>query len=259
MIASLPMYDFPWVRAAIVRLWASIRDKLRARGIDAPEALTQEGDIRSAWMSDSLLLGQTCGYPYWRGVRCKAEILAVPIYGFAGCEGPYHRSFLIARRDDPRESLAEFRSDKAAINGADSNSGMNLFRAAVAPLAGCKPFFADVVETGGHAYSLLAVAEKRAGVAAIDCVTYALLVSGASQLVAQIKIIGETPSSPALPFIASRALPAATRAAVRQVLRELPPIPELGLAGVAFLPETAYARVEKIEREAVDAGYPRLA
>jgi len=259
MFAALPMYDFPWVRPATVRLWTTIRDSLRARGVDAPEALTQEGDIRSAWVSDSLLLGQTCGYPYWRGVRRKAEILAVPIYGFAGCEGPNHRSFLIAHRDDPRCSLAEFRGDKAAINSVDSNSGMNLLRAAVAPLAGGEPFFADVVETGGHAYSLLAVAEKRAEVAAIDCVTYALLVSGASQLVAQIKIIGETLSSPALPFIASRALPARTRAAVREVLRELPPFPELGLTGVAFLPESAYARVEEIEREAVDAGYPRLA
>jgi hypothetical protein len=54
-------------------------------------------------------------------------------------------------------------------------------------------------------------------------------------------------------------LPAPTRAAVRQVLRELPPIPEIGLTGVAFLPETAYACIDDFEREAVEAGYPALA
>lgn len=259
MIASLPMYDFPWVRPATDRLWATIRDRLRARGISAPTALSQEGDIRKTWADEGLLLGQTCGYPYWGGVRRKAEILATPIYGFAGCEGPNHRSFLVARRDDPRTKLEAFRGDRAAINSYDSNSGMNLFRAAVAPLAGGKPFFADVIETGGHAYSMLAVVEERADVASIDCVTYALLTTGASQLVGATKIIGETPSSPALPFITSRALPLATRTAVRELLRELPPAPELGLTGVAFLAETAYARVAEIEREAQAMGYPTLA
>ncbi len=259
MIAALPMYDFSWVRPATDRLWATIRDRLRVRGIAAPEALSQEGNIRETWADDRLLLGQTCGYPYWNGVRRKVEILATPIYGFIGCEGPNHRSFLIARRDDPGTKLEDFRGDRAAINSYDSNSGMNLFRAAVAPLAEGKPFFVDVVETGGHAFSVLAVVEERADVASIDCVTYALLARGASQLIAATKIIGETPSSPALPFIASRALPPPTRSAVREVLRELPPVPELGLTSVAFLPETAYARVVEIEREAQALGYPTLA
>jgi hypothetical protein len=51
-----------------------------------------------------LLLGQTCGYPYWKTLRREVEVLATPIYGFAGCEGPYHRSFLIAHGDDPRSA-----------------------------------------------------------------------------------------------------------------------------------------------------------
>jgi ABC-type phosphate/phosphonate transport system substrate-binding protein len=259
MIAALPMYDFPWVRAATDQLWALVRDSLRAQGIAAPESLTRAGDLQDIWADKGLLLGQTCGYPYWTRLRREAEVVAAPIYGFAGCEGPTHRSFLIARRDDARATLAEFRGDRAAVNGFDSNSGMNLFRAEVAPLAEGKPFFADVVETGSHAQSVAAVVEGRADVAAIDCVTYALLARGASQLVAATKIIGETQASPALPFIVSRALAPETRAAVRRALRDLPPIAELGLVGVAFLPESAYARVAEIEREAAELGYPRLA
>ena len=259
MIAALPMYDFPWLGAATDRLWASLRDSLRAQGIAAPERLTRDGELHVIWADDGLLLGQTCGYPFWTTLRRNAEILATPIYGFAGCEGPNHRSFLIARHDDARATLAEFRGDRAALNGFDSNSGMNLFRAAVAPLAGGKPFFADVIETGSHAQSVAAVVEGRADIAAIDCVTHALLARGAARLVAATKIIGETQASPALPFIASRALAPEIRAAVRRALCGLAPIPELGLAGVAFLPETAYGRVAEIEREAQELGYPRLA
>ena len=258
MIAALPMYDFPWVRAATDRLWRTVRDRLRAQGVEAPAALNRERGLHEVWNDPGLILGQTCGYPLWNGLRRKVEVLATPIYGFPGCQGAFHRSFLIARRGDEREKLADFRGDRAAINSRDSNTGMNLFRAAVAPLAQGQPFFADVIETGGHALSLLAIAEKRAAVAAVDCVTHALLAQGAPQLIAQTKIIGETEATPALPFITSRALPPATRAAVRQALRDLPPFPELGLAAVAFLPETAYACVAEIERGAAELGYPSL-
>ena len=259
MIAGLPMYDHSWVHPATDRLWGMIRDRLRARGIDAPQRLSRDRDIAVVWNDQGLLHGQTCGYPLWKGLRRKVEVLGAPIYGFSGCEGPNHRSFIVAHRDNARKTLAEFRGDRAAVNGFDSNTGMNLFRAAIAPLADGKPFFADVVETGGHAWSVFAIVEGRADIAAIDCVTYALLARGAPHLLEQVKVIGETAASPALPFIASRALPAPTRLAVRQVLRELPPIPELGLTGVAFLPETAYACIDDFEREAVEAGYPTLA
>ncbi len=259
MIAALPMYDFPWVRAATDRLWATLRDRLRAQGIAAPESLTRDHPLNEIWGDEGLLLGQTCGYPFWKALRRRTESLATPIYGFAGCEGPNHCSFILARRDDARTTLEQFRGDRAAVNGFDSNTGMNLFRASVAPLAGGKLFFADVVETGGHALSVVAIAEGRADIAAVDCVSYALLARGASQLVAATKILARTPSAPALPFIASRALAPATRAAVRQALRALAPAPELGFCGVAFLPETAYVRIEEIEREAAELGYPRLA
>jgi ABC-type phosphate/phosphonate transport system substrate-binding protein len=259
MIAALPMYDFPWVRAATDRVWAMVRDRLRAQGIAAPEALNRSGGLKEIWSDERLLLGQTCGYPYWSALRSRAEVLAVPIYGFSGCEGPNHCSFLVVHRDDSRAGLEAFRGARAAVNSFDSNSGMNLFRACIAPLAGKSPFFAEILETGAHGASLVAIAEQRADIAAVDCVSYAFLARGASQLIASTKILARSPSSPGLPFIASRALPRATRAAVREALRALPPVPELGFCGVAFLSETAYARIEELEREAAALGYPRLA
>ena len=68
-----------------------------------------------------------------------------------------------------------FAARRPALNAHDSNTGMNLFRAAIAPIAGGAPFFRAVVVTGSHEASVAAVAEGRADLAAIDCVSFALL------------------------------------------------------------------------------------
>jgi ABC-type phosphate/phosphonate transport system substrate-binding protein len=259
MIAALPMYDFPWTAEGNDAFWAKIRERLLDDGIAAPVALTRGVEPAEIWRSPELLFGQTCGYPYWTSLRDTVEILAAPVYAFPGCDGPAHCSFLVARADDSRDTLAAFRGARAGVNSHDSNSGMNLFRASIAPLAGGRPFFAEVTVTGAHAASLAAVAEGAAEIAAIDCVSFALLQQGRPALVAKVRILGRTPSSPALPFIASRAIPGKTVAGLRAALAEAADQPALGLRGVAFpLPE-AYARVAELEREAAALGYPTLA
>ena len=253
MFAALPMYDFPHLSAATDALWAALRNALRARGLDAPQALTRGGDLHAQWRDPSLLFGQTCGYPYWTALRGQLEILGTPLYAFDGCDGPTHGSFLVARADDPRADLSAFRGARAAINGEDSNTGMNLFRAAVAPLARQGRFFGEILVTGAHAASLDAVRDGKADLAAIDAVTFALLRPDG------VRIVARTPSSPALPFVIHRAQPQAVRDALRDALRDLPPQPALSLKGVAFLEEAAYARVQDLENAAIAAGYPRLA
>ena len=62
-IAALPMYDWPEARAAVDGFWAAVRDRLRARGIDAPEALSREIGLTEGWTHPRLVLGQTCGLP----------------------------------------------------------------------------------------------------------------------------------------------------------------------------------------------------
>ena len=253
MFAALPMYDFPALQDATDALWAAIRDRLRAQGFDAPEALTRGGDLDAQWRDPKLLLGQTCGYPYWTRLRERLEVLAAPVYAFEGCGEATHGSFLVARNSDPRGAASQFRGARAAINAYDSNTGMNLFRAAIAPLAPSGRFFSEVVVTGAHAASLAAVAGGAADIAAIDAVTFGLLRPEG------VKIVGRTPLSPTLPFVTSRATPPALREALRAALRDMPPQRELGLSGVAFVDEYAYARTQEIEREAAARGYPRLA
>lgn len=265
MIAALPMYDFPWTADALDAIWAALSRRLVRAGIPAPASLTRDRPIEAVWRDPELILGQTCGYPYRKHLRGVVDLIATPSFAFEGCEGADHCSFLIARGGDARRTLAEFRGARAAINARDSNTGANLFRAAVAPLAGGRSFFVDVVVTGAHAASLAAVARGDADIAAIDCISYALLSKGKPELVAQVETIGRTPSTPGLPFIASAALELAARNAVRECLFEALADPalvadwaKLGVIGAQVVPSQAYDRVEDLEANAIALGYAEL-
>jgi ABC-type phosphate/phosphonate transport system substrate-binding protein len=265
LIAALPMYDDPGVAQANDATWAAIAAGLRGRDVAAPAKLTRGGDLAALWRSPSLVFGQTCGYPYVKDLRDAVRLIATPEYAFPGCEGALHRSFVISRAEDPRRGLEGFRGSVAALNSSDSNSGMNLFRATIAPVAGGRRFFRAVVTTGSHRASLEAVAGGRADLAAIDCVSFALMKRHRSDLIDRVAVVAESPLSPGLPFILSARLPEATLAAARQALFDALADPDLagaraalGLKGARVTTAADYERVLDIEREAEAAGYPRL-
>jgi ABC-type phosphate/phosphonate transport system substrate-binding protein len=142
---------------------------------------------------------------------------------------------------------------------------MNLFRATLAPIAGGAPFFRAIVATGSHEASVTAVAEGRADLAAIDCVSFALLERGRPELIERVAVVAESPLSPGLPFIASDRLGAAAIVAVRQALLAALADPNLagaraalGLKGARETSPADYDRVAEIERGAAAAGYARL-
>jgi ABC-type phosphate/phosphonate transport system substrate-binding protein len=265
-IAVLPMYDFPWTAAANDALWASIFVRLNEAGVRAPARLARGGDLAALWRHPRLIFGQTCGYPYVTELRDAVALIATPEYSFPGCEGAAHRSFIIRGRDDPRRELQDFRGTVAALNAPASNSGMNLFRATIASVAGGAPFFRATVVTGSHQASVSAVAEGRADLASIDCVSFALLERGRPELIARVAIVAESPLSPGLPFIASASYPALTIAAVREALFASLGDPDLvearttlGLKGARGATPADYDRVIEIERDAAEMGYARLA
>jgi ABC-type phosphate/phosphonate transport system substrate-binding protein len=265
-IAVLPMYDFPWTAAANAALWSAILARLAGTGVHAPVSLTCGGDLAARWLDPGLIFGQTCGYPYVTSLRDEVTLIATPEYCFPGCEGAWHRSFIIRRASDPRCSLSEFWGGTAALNAHDSNTGKNLFRAAIAPIAGGAPFFSSVVVAGSHEASVEAVVEGRADVAAIDCVSFALLKCGRPELIERVAVVAETPLSPGLPFIASARLAAPTIEAIRKALLGALADPDLaearamlGLKGARAATPADYDRVTEIEREAAAAGYPLLA
>jgi ABC-type phosphate/phosphonate transport system substrate-binding protein len=266
LIAVLPMYDFPWTAAANDVLWASIAARLAEAGVRAPTRLTRGCDLAALWRHPGLIFGQTCGYPYVTGFEDTVTLIAAPEYSFPGCTDASHRSFIIRRASDPRCALREFRGAVAALNAHDSNTGMNLFRAMIAPIAGGAAFFSSIVVTGSHEASMAAVDNGRADLASIDCVSFALLGRGRPELIERVAIVAESPLSPCLPFIASASLPTPTIAAVRKALIAALADPDLaetrtalGLVAARVLVQADYERVLAFERTAIAAGYPKLA
>ena len=143
---------------------------------------------------------------------------------------------------------------------------MNLFRAAIAPIARGAPFFGATIITGSHEASVAAVADGVADLASIDCVSFALLKRGRPEHIERVAIVAESPLSPGLPFIAAAGLPQTTIAAVREALFAALADPDLadarralGLKGARVATPADYDRVLEIERDATAAGYARLA
>ena len=259
------MYDFPWTTDANDVLWSAIATRLNGVGLAAPTSLTRGVDPLDLWSSPQLVFGQTCGYPYVTSLHRSVTLVATPIYDFPGCVGAANCSFLIASKKSGRWSLANFRGARAVVNNPDSNSGMNRFRAAVAPLAGGKAFFCEVTVSGSHAASIAAVAADEADIASIDCVSLALIQRGRPDMTDNVRVIAPTAVTQGLPFIVSNALAPTylqpLRAALADVLADsslAQARKTLGIVGAQVLDAAHYDDVAKLESEAIAAGYPDL-
>ncbi|WP_353230448.1 PhnD/SsuA/transferrin family substrate-binding protein [Novosphingobium sp.] len=267
MIASLGMYDPRWLTGANDALWQALAKRLRDLGLTGvPPALTRDRPIDVIWTAPDLMLAQTCGYPLTTRLHDQVTLVATPVYNAEGCDGAWHRSALIVRRDDPARDLADLAGRRAAINARDSNTGMNLLRDRVAPLAQRGRFFGQVIKTGAHARSLYAVIAGQADIAAIDAVTWALLRDRYPTIDRRIRVLGWTAATPGLPLITSAAQPPAVVAALRTALRRVLADPALAAAraalrlnGIALIDRAAYAVVPALEQAAIRAGYPVLA
>ncbi|MBB4194238.1 ABC-type phosphate/phosphonate transport system substrate-binding protein [Rhizobium aethiopicum] len=173
--------------------------------------------------------------------------MATPFYGHPGCDGPLMRSFIIVRKDSALRSLEDLRGTTAAINSPDSNSGSNLFRAAVAPLAQGGRFFGRIIETGSHGGSIAAVAEGLADSAAVDCITYANIGRFDAVDLKRVRVLAETPQGPGLPFITSGDAPEERVQLLRNALHAATKEPllaemraALGLVDISVLSEADY-------------------
>jgi ABC-type phosphate/phosphonate transport system substrate-binding protein len=266
-VATLGMYDHPAQHAANDRLWGEIARILRARGVaDVPDRLDRTRDVHAIWRDPALLFGQACGYPLLADPALSLRVLALPVYDAPACGRATHASLLVARADDGRDSLAAYRGTRAAINDRLSNTGMNLFRATLAPIAGAGAFFADVIQTGAHRASVIAVGTGAADLAAIDGVTYAALDRFEPALTAKLKIVARSPESPTLPFVTAAATSIETVAALRIALDLVMADPGLADARAALFltghepaSAAALAPIAAIEATATAAGYPVLA
>jgi ABC-type phosphate/phosphonate transport system substrate-binding protein len=263
-IAALPMYDFPALQNAHDALWTALSRRMIEAGVaETPRQLTRYLGHFETWRHPLLLFGQGCEYPLAESLAGSIRLIATPRYTAPGCEGATYRSAIVVRERDAAESLADLRNRRCAINETTSNSGMNLLRASIAPLANGARFFESVLLSGSHRRSVEMVAEGEADVAAVDCVSFAHFRRLYPSAVASLRILDWTPSSPSLPFITAAATSDTTLQTLRSSLasvladRNLDSVRErLFLEGVDLQPVAGFFEVLRLKREAAELGYP---
>lgn len=259
MIASLPMYDWPEIRSATDAWWTGLARHLRAQGLrGVPRALVRGGPLAAVWAHPALLLSQTCGLPLARRFHRNLQVVATPCYAAEGCDGPTYSSAILVRADSGIHGLDDLRDRVAAYNSTDSLSGHLALRLVLADRG---PLLRATIETGSHAASMAAVAEGRADVCAIDCVSYAIAARYRPALIADLRSIAWSPPMPALPYVTGTRRSDTEVAALCAGLRAAAQDPALAECRAALLlgdfelaPGDAYAAIGRI-----DAATPELA
>lgn len=245
-IAALPMYDWPEARAETDAEWARLLDAFRAAGIDAPEHLVRrnadmppvpggirddegnviapdpaklpphEFDLPTLWRHPDLLFAQTCWGPMELGLSRHVQIVGQPDYSaFEGGQGELYSSVLLMRMDEPSGASVEgtthisldlIRNKRLAYNSDDSMSGFIALTRDLEASGESLDLFSELVETGGHRLSMIAVAEGRADACAVDCRSWALA-KRFEPAAAGLRVVGRTRLRKGLPYIASLRAP----------------------------------------------------
>jgi len=194
MTISLPMYDWPEIRQASDAWAQGIMKHLGGSG----EALDRNPDYFSLWRRGDLIFSQTCGYPFTHEFRGRLAYAATPHYAVPGCEGADYCSFVFARENRP---LAGFMGSRAAVNNPDSMSGMLALKLIFAPHAVGGRFFSDVVKSGSHVKSMIAVRDGKADICAIDSVCVELARRYRPDYLEGLVEIARSPMVPGLPYV----------------------------------------------------------
>ncbi|KAI1265177.1 ABC-type phosphate/phosphonate transport system, periplasmic component [Xylariaceae sp. FL1019] len=202
-----------------------------------PTTLDPDGlDLHTLWRHPSLLWAQTCWGPMGLGLARHVQVIGEPDYSeVEGGDKEFYRSAVVARRTtddvpvpsdgDPYLQLDRLRGKRLAFNSKDSMSGIIGLTHDLTAVHGTLDVFSERLESGGHRQSITAVAEGRADVAAIDCLTWQLA-KQFEPAAAELGVIGWTARRKGLPFIASRHIPSEIIDLVRSVESDhrLPPI-----------------------------------
>lgn len=266
MIASLPMYDLPEIRAATNAWWSGMAAALRRAGIEGvPRQLIRVDNVVTVWRDPNLLLSQTCGYPLVHDMAGILQPVATPIYDAPGCDGPSYSSAIVVSAEQSANDISALRGAVCAINRPDSQSGYNCLRAVLSPLAEGKPFFTRVIETGSHTHSLEMISRGDADVCAIDCVTHTLLTRHRPQALANTRILGYTAQAPGLPYVTQAAATLDLVHRLREGVMAAFADPALAgareallLVGAEVLDVKGYADILAMEAAAQAQGYQEL-
>jgi ABC-type phosphate/phosphonate transport system substrate-binding protein len=263
---GLPMYDPAELHTTVDAWWSGVARAFRAEGVtEVPDRLDRGLSLDALWSAPGLLLTQTCGYPLFGSWARRLQYVATPRYAALGCEGAGYCSWIVVRADSPARHLEDLRGGRCSISARNSHSGYNALRALIAPLAQDGRFFGSVSVSGGHSESLAQLGRGEVDVAAIDCVTHALLSRCRPHAIAPTRIIGRTGNAPGLPYAtridADPALVRRLRAGLLRAFADpgLRPLRDaLLIEGLEVLQPSAYRGMAEMEIEAKRRSYFEL-
>lgn len=158
-------------------------------------------DPYDIWLAPNMFLAQTCGYPLTHRLAGKVRLVGTPCYDAPGCEGPIYRSLFIVRSDSDANKLSDALPARVAVNSMDSFSGWHSLSRIVRSLDFDDEPFIETILSGGHAKSIDLVREGDADIAAIDCVTHALVGDVEPERLAGTRVLEQSPPAPGLPYI----------------------------------------------------------
>jgi ABC-type phosphate/phosphonate transport system substrate-binding protein len=206
-VAILPMYNLPEIKPALDAFWHGLRGHLSREGIRGLSAkLPHDRPLKKLWRSPNMLLTQCCGMDLVKRYAGKIVPLATPRYGAPGCRGAEYASVVVVAETVRAEDVLEMRNSICVVNGLESHSGTNSLRILVAPQSQDGRFFSEIKVSGGLLLSLEMLRAGRADVAAIDCVTYAMIESYRPRALDGTRRIGWTYRAPAIPYVTRQAV-----------------------------------------------------
>lgn len=124
--ATLPMYDWPETRDANNKLWDALYHSLKDHKIDAPKDLTRKTDPMKIWQDPNLIIGQTCGLPFFNFLTQETVLIGTPAYDIECGAGSYY-SVLIVREDANIQTISDLRGKIFGFNSTMSQSGYAAF------------------------------------------------------------------------------------------------------------------------------------
>ncbi|MET2826324.1 phosphate/phosphite/phosphonate ABC transporter substrate-binding protein [Mesorhizobium shangrilense] len=211
----------------------------------APDPATlppDELDYHKLWLHPALLFAQTCWGPMELGLSKHVQVVGQPSYdAYEGGQGELYSSALVMRTGEGPEArspadgkaflpLDLIRGKRFTFNSLDSMSGTIGLTRDLEAQGESLDIFASRSQSGGHRGSIVAVAEGKADIAAIDCESWALA-QRFEPAARKVAIVGWTARRKGLPFITARTTPEKTVLAMREALAGLAEQPRIQRVG----------------------------
>jgi ABC-type phosphate/phosphonate transport system substrate-binding protein len=201
----------------------------------APDPATlppDELDFHRLWLHPALLFAQTCWGPMELGLSRHVQLVGQPSYdAYEGGQGELYSSAIVMLADgapsvaspDDGSPLIPFdriRGKRFTFNNLDSMSGLIGLTRDLEAMGESLDLFASRSESGGHRSSIVAIAEGKADVAAIDCESW-VLAQRFEPAARKVAVVGWTGRRKGLPYITAATTPEKTVTALREALAGL--------------------------------------